>query len=54
MTHQASLSMGFPGEENWSGLLFPPPGDLPDPGIGAVSLALKEDCIPLEPPDYER
>ena len=30
---QASLSMGFPRQENWSGLLFPSLGDLPDPGI---------------------
>ena len=27
------LSMGFPRQEHWSGLPFPPPGDLPDPGI---------------------
>ena len=30
---QAPLSMGFPRQEHWSGLPFPPPGDLPDPGI---------------------
>ena len=30
---QAPLSMGFPRQEYWSGLPFPPPGDLPDPGI---------------------
>ena len=30
---QASLSMGFPTQEYWSGLPFPSPGDLPDPGI---------------------
>ena len=30
---QASLSMGFPREEYWSGLPCPPPGALPDPGI---------------------
>ena len=30
---QASLSMGFPRREYWSGLPFPPPGNLPDPGI---------------------
>ena len=29
---------GFPRQEYWSGLLFPPPGDLPDPGIKPVSL----------------
>ena len=30
---QAPLSMGFPRQEYWSGLPFPSPGDLPDPGI---------------------
>ena len=30
---QAPLSVGFPRHEHWSGLPFPPPGDLPDPGI---------------------
>ena len=30
---QLPLSMGFPSQEYWSGLLFPSPGDLPDPGI---------------------
>ena len=30
--------MGFSRQEYWSGLLFPPPGDLPDPGIEPVSL----------------
>ena len=35
---QASLSMGFSRQEYWSGLLFPFPGDLPDPGIKPKSL----------------
>ena len=35
---QASLSMGFSRREYWSGLPFPPPGDLPDPGIKLRSL----------------
>ena len=35
---QASLSMEFCRQEYWSGLLFPPPGDLPDPGIEPMSL----------------
>ena len=30
---QAPLSMGFSRQEYWSGLPFPPPGDLADPGI---------------------
>ena len=38
VAHQAPLSMGFHRQEYWSGLSFPPPGDLPDPGIGPVSL----------------
>ena len=35
---QAPLSLGFSRQEYWSGLLYPPPGDLPDPGIEPVSL----------------
>ena len=38
VARQAPLSMGFSSQEYWSGFLFPPPGDLPDPGIEAVSL----------------
>ena len=34
---QAPLSMGFSGQEYWSGLPFPPPGDLPHPGIEFAS-----------------
>ena len=37
VTHQAPLSMGFSRQEYWSGLLFSPPEDLPDPGIEPVS-----------------
>ena len=37
--HQAPLSMGFSGQEYWVGLLFPSPGNLPDPGIKPTSLA---------------
>ena len=36
---QASLSMGFSRQEYWSGLPFPPPGDLLDPGIKPTCLA---------------
>ncbi|ELR53454.1 hypothetical protein M91_07156, partial [Bos mutus] len=36
--HQAPLSMGFSRQEYWSGLPFPSPGDLPDPGIEPGSL----------------
>ena len=38
VAHQAPLSMGFFRQEYWSGLPFPPPGDLPDPGIKPKSL----------------
>ena len=36
---QAPLSLGFSKQEYWSGLPFPPPGDLPDPGIELLSLS---------------
>ena len=39
VAHQALLSMGFSRQEHWSGLPFPSPGDLPDPGIEPASLA---------------
>ena len=35
---QAPLSMGFSRPEYWGGLPFPPPGDLPDPGIEPTSI----------------
>ena len=38
IAHQAPLSMEFSRQEYWSELLFPPAGDLPDPGIEPVSL----------------
>ena len=37
VTSQAPLSMGFPRKEYWSGLPFPSPGDLPNPGIKTAS-----------------
>ena len=40
LAHWAPLSVGFPGHEYWSGLPFPAPGDLPNPGIKPVSPAL--------------
>ena len=40
---QTSLSMGLPKQEYWSGLPFPSPGDLPDPGIEPGSPALQAD-----------
>ena len=44
--------MRFPRQEYLSGLLFPPSGDLPDPGIepaSPVPLALEADSLPAEP-----
>ena len=48
--HMASLSMGFSRQEYWSGLPFPSPGDLPNPGIEPKSPALQADSLPAEPP----
>ena len=42
--------MGFSRQECWSGLPFPSPGDLPDPGIKPGSPALQADALPSEPP----
>ena len=39
IVHQAPLSLEFSRQEHWNGLLFPVPGDLPDTGIEATSLA---------------
>ena len=50
MDCQALLSIEFPRQEYWSGLPFPPPGDLPDPGIKPRSTSLQVDSLPSEPP----
>ena len=50
IAHQAPLSMGLSRQESWSGLPFPSPGDLPDPGIEPWSPALLADSLPPEPP----
>ena len=42
--------MGFPRQAYWSGLPFPPPGDLPDPGIKPMSLALAGGFFTTELP----
>ena len=47
IAHQAPLSMGCPRREDWSGLPFPSPGDLPDPGTEAGSPALQSDSLLL-------
>ena len=47
VTRQAPLSMGFPGQEYWSGLPFPSSRDLPKPGMELTSPALQVDSLPL-------
>ena len=48
VVYQAPPSMGFSRKEYWSGLPFPSPGDLPDPGIEPRSPALQ--ALTSEPP----
>ena len=48
-THQAHLSTGFPRQEYWSGVPFPSPEDLPDPGIQPKSPALADKCFTIAP-----
>ena len=50
VARQAPLSMGFSRQEYWSGLPFPSPGDLPNPGIKPGSPALQADASSSEPP----
>ena len=50
VAHQAPLSMGFSRQKYWSGLSFPSPGDLPDPGIELQSPTLQADSLPTESP----
>ena len=47
---QAPRSMGFSRQEYWSGLPFPSPGDLSDPGIEPRSPGLQADSLPTELP----
>ena len=47
---RALPSLGFSRQEYWSGLPFPSPGDLPDPGIEPRSPELQADSLPSEPP----
>ena len=47
-THQAPPSMGLSRQEYWSGLPFPSPGDLPNPGIESGSPTLWADSLPSE------
>ena len=50
VTHQAPLSVGFSRQEYWSGLPFPSPGDLSNPGIEPRSPTLQADALTSEPP----
>ena len=50
VARQDPLSMKFSRQEYCSGLPFPSPGDLPDPGIKPRSSALQADSLPSEPP----
>ena len=51
IAYQAPPSMGFSRQEYWSGLPFPSPGDIPDPGIKCRSPTLQADALPSEPPE---
>ena len=51
VAHQAPLSIEFSRQKYWSGLPFPSPGDLPNPGIESQSPALQADSLPPEPPE---
>ena len=54
VAYHASPSTGFSRQEYWSGLPFPSPGDLPDPGIEPRSPALQADALTFEPPGKPR
>ena len=49
VAYQTPLSTAFSRQEYWSGLPFPSPGDLPDPGIEPSSPALQANASPSEP-----
>ena len=53
VAYQSSLSMGCSRQEYWSGLPFPSPGDIPDPGIEPRSPTLEADALTSEPPGQE-
>ena len=46
----SSLPMEFSREEYWSGLPFPSPGDIPNPGVKPRSFAMQAESLPSEPP----
>ena len=54
VARQAPLSMGFPRQEHWSGLPFPPPGNLPNPGIKPASPALAGGFFTAHEPKMDK
>ena len=50
VAYQAPPSMEFSRQEYWSGLPFPSPGDLPDPGLEPGFPTLQADTLPSKPP----
>ena len=50
VAYQASPSMGFSWQGYWSGVLFPSPGHLPNPGIEPRSPTFQADALSSEPP----
>ena len=47
VAYQASLSMGFPKQEEWSGVPLPSPGNLPNSGIEPMSSAWQANSLPM-------
>ena len=53
VAYQAPQSTEFSRQEHWSGLSFPSPGDLPNPGIEPSSPSFQADALTSEPPGLE-
>ena len=53
IAYQASQSIEFSKKEYWSGLTFPSPGDLPNPGIEPRSPTLQANTLPSEPAETQ-
>ena len=54
VVHQVPLSMGFPRQEYWSGLLFPSPGDILNPGIQFSVSCIAGRFFTTEPPEKSK
>ena len=54
VAHQAPLTVEFSKQKYWSGLPFPSPGELPDPGIKPASPALASGLFTTEPPGKQK